>query len=253
MENPDFVTHVYNFIARKAKSFDWKGTFPKTIEEIINTKEYSFLHVGITKDDLPGELKFSELPKILTELDKAGFIKFDNKMELKYDNNHPRGEQAYFVWLLRLVDIGEFLKNNSTSINGTMPSEQTLAQAGTAILSVSNGKSYTLVKNGMGYFKFYKEGKDIKIGKGNTRQFRLLQCLTEPSFGIQKTIEAVFEGIKLPKDDKDTRLSGLSSPQRKTRMLEIIEFTKKELQKIKDLQGKINYCMDDKKQNMWLN
>lgn len=113
-------------------------------------------------------------------------------------------------------------------------------------------KAHTLVKDGMGYFKFYKEGSNIKIGKENTRQFKLLRCLTEPNFGIQKTIEAVFEAIKQPQDGTDSRLSGLASPQRKTRMLELIDYTKKELQKIKELQGKINYCMDDNKQNMWL-
>jgi len=113
------------------------------------------------------------------------------------------------------------------------------------------GKPYTGVKKGKGYFKFHKQGENIKIGKPNTRHFRLLQCLCEPHFGIPKTIEAIFEAIKLPKDKNDSDLEDWS-PQRKTRMLTIIEYTKKELQKNKKLRGKIKYKFDDRKNSMWL-
>lgn len=114
-----------------------------------------------------------------------------------------------------------------------------------------NGKPYTIIRNGKGYFKFYKEGENIEIGRANSRHFRLMQCLCEPHFGIQKTIEAVFEAIKLPKDKSDSDLESWS-PQRRTRMLTIIEYAKKELQKNKKLRGKIKYKFDNRKNNMWL-
>lgn len=114
-----------------------------------------------------------------------------------------------------------------------------------------NGKPYTEIKNGKGYFKFYKQGENIEIGNGNTRHFRLLQCLCEPYFGVQKTTEAIFEAIRLPKDKNDNDLLSYS-PQRRTKILTLIEYAKKELQKNKKLQGKIRYKFDDRKNNMWL-
>jgi hypothetical protein len=143
-----------------------------------------------------------------------------------------------------VVDMGQIYTETKEQKNEPIKTDEQTAD--------NTEKPYTIVKDGVGYFKLYKEGENIKIGKENTRHFKLLQCLTEPNFGIQKTIEAVFEAIKQPQDDNDTRLSGLASPATKTRMLEIIEYTKKELQKIKKLKGKINYCMDNKKQKMWL-
>ena len=112
-------------------------------------------------------------------------------------------------------------------------------------------RQYTFVKKNKGYFKFYKEGENIEIGNKNTRHFRLLQCLCEPHFGVQKTIEAIFEAIRLPKDKNDNDLLSYS-PQRKTKILTLIEYAKKELQKNKKLQGRIKYKLDDRKNNMWL-
>jgi hypothetical protein len=172
--------------------------------------------VGIRVDD--EKIRFNELKKIIDEKCQS-FVK---KQEIKAE-----------------IQKSEELPPQSQLIQETK-------------LETDNGKPYTGVESGVGYFKFYKQGGNIKIGKENTRSFKLLRCLTEPQFGIQKTIEAVFEAIKLEKDDEDSRLSGLSSPARKTRILEIIDYTKKELQKNKALQGKITYCMDKKKEKMWL-
>ena len=113
-------------------------------------------------------------------------------------------------------------------------------------------KPYCLVEGVNGYFKFYKEGEKILVGKASSRHFRLLRCLCEPHFGVQKGVEAVFEAIRKPKDKQDSRLADFN-PQRKTRMLELIEFAKKELQKKnKKLQGKLKYNLDAQKNNIWL-
>ena len=116
----------------------------------------------------------------------------------------------------------------------------------------TNFKPHTLVENGDGYFKFYKEGEKILIGGKGTRPFRLLQCLCSPEFGAQKTIEEVFESIRLSTDKNDARLIEWS-PEKKTRMLEIITNSgKKELQKIPKLQGKVRYEFNNQKTKMWL-
>jgi hypothetical protein len=112
-------------------------------------------------------------------------------------------------------------------------------------------KPYVKVDSGIGYFKFFKKGENIKIGGKDTRSFRLLQCLCEPYFGIQKTVEAIFEAMRRPEDKNDNDLLGWG-PQRKTKMLTLINYSKKELQKNKKLQGKIKYKLDSQKNNMWL-
>jgi hypothetical protein len=117
-------------------------------------------------------------------------------------------------------------------------------------MNIKNSKPGTKVIDGKGYFKFYNEGENILIGGKDTRIFRLLQCLCEP-FGVPKAIEAVFEAIRLPKDKNDRDLIEYS-PQRKTRMLALIYYTQKELQKNKKLQKKIKFRYDSTKTSMWL-
>jgi hypothetical protein len=80
--------------------------------------------------------------------------------------------------------------------------------------NLDNIKPFTIIENGVGYFKFYKEGKKIKIGNSNTRPFKLLQCLCSPHFGIQRTINNIYDSIKLEKDLKNSVLSGFDSPER---------------------------------------
>ncbi len=115
----------------------------------------------------------------------------------------------------------------------------------------TNKRPHTLVEAGRGYFKLQKQGKKISVGGKDTRHFRLLQCLCEPHFGVQKTTDAIFEAIRLPKDKDNSSLSGFS-PQRNSELFKIIEFAKKELQKNDELQGKIKYRMDGLKKTMRL-
>lgn len=110
-------------------------------------------------------------------------------------------------------------------------------------------KPFAEVKGGKGYLKFQKQRPGIEVGGPATRTFRLLQCLCEP-FGVQKTTEAVFEAIKLPKDAKDSRLLDYS-PQKHIRIVEIIRNTIKELQKKRELK-KLRCRFDGPKRTMWL-
>jgi hypothetical protein len=160
------------------------------------------------------------------------------KEKIEKDQNKIKGieEQA---------DLKESLTQDK-NFGGAQKERQSLLE-----VSDKDAKPYTKVIDGKGYLKFYKEGEKILIGGKNTRPFRLLQCLCEPYFGVQKTIDAVFEAIRLPKDNNDSSLTEYS-PQRKTRMSTLIEYAKKELQKNKKLQKKIKFKYNSTKTRMWL-
>jgi hypothetical protein len=122
--------------------------------------------------------------------------------------------------------------------------EKPVSQAVEAELPVSkkseNGTPLTVVENGNGFFKFFKEGPKIKIGGKGTRPFLFLQSLCDP-FGTEKTVEQVFETIKIPSDANDQDLKEWAQ-NRQARMVQIIRNSAiKELQKIKELQGKLFY------------
>jgi|GEM_PF-6594547 len=94
--------------------------------------------------------------------------------------------------------------------------------------SVAKEQPHCIVTGRFGYFKYRKQGENIKIGLATSRHFRLLRCLTDP-FGPAKTIDAVFEAIRLEKDRDDSRLT--TTYQAKTRKVELIKNTIKEIQK----------------------
>ena len=100
------------------------------------------------------------------------------------------------------------------------------------------GKPYCVKEKGWGYLKFGKFGKKNKIGLPTSRPFRLLQCLLEP-LGITRTVNSVFEAIRSPKDNNDSRLTGWNTTQR--RKIDIIKNTIKELQKGNKLEGRIRF------------
>ena len=106
------------------------------------------------------------------------------------------------------------------------------------------GRPFCIIEGGVAFIKFHKYGKKIKIGKSDSRHFRLLQCLCEP-FGTAKTIESIFEAIKLPKDSKDSKLEDDYLAENRKR--ELIQYAIKELQKNKNLQGKLKFRFNDTK------
>jgi len=112
-------------------------------------------------------------------------------------------------------------------------------------------KPHTITEGHAGFFKFRKQGEKIGIGRDDTRKFKLLQCLCDPHFGITKTTEAVFEAIRIPKDDKNQKLRGTYDARQE--MLRIIDTTIGELQKIPQLQGgRLLFHFDDMKRKIWL-
>lgn len=102
----------------------------------------------------------------------------------------------------------------------------------------------TKIENGIGYFKFNKQGEKIKIGGVETRHFRLLQFLCSP-INSAKTIDSVFDAIKKPKDKNDQMLTGYNIQQSYQRQLDLIKYAIKELQKNKKLQRKLKFSFDE--------
>ena len=98
-------------------------------------------------------------------------------------------------------------------------------------------KPILLEESGKGYIKFYKEGPRIPLGKTTTRKHRLVRALIDP-LGTAKNVSVVFEAIKDPRDDVDTRLKDAYTAP--TREREIIDYTMKELQKIRGIKGRIS-------------
>lgn len=108
-------------------------------------------------------------------------------------------------------------------------------------------RPYCVVEGKWGYLKADgKFGKKTKIGKSEARPFRLLQCVFEP-FGVAKTVDAVFDAIRLPKDAKDTSLNSYDAYKKRGRQIEIIKYTIKELQKGSKLGNVQIKVMDDGK------
>ena len=99
-----------------------------------------------------------------------------------------------------------------------------------------------------GYFRLNKQSDLISIGGVDTRQFKLLQLLCAPEFGNHRSIEMVFDSIKMSNDLKNQRLT--DSSLRRAEVLNIIENTIKELQK--KLGGKVSFHFDEPKRKMWL-
>ena len=175
----------------------------------------------------------NDYQEIITALDglkeKAGI---DYKIEDTYTDRLGRTQHHTLYGSrqckVKINDRGKFddyckdnLQDNSTETS----SQQT-----------TGSHPYCVVEDGWGNLKFGKFGKKKKIGQPKSRPFRLLQCLLEP-LSVAKTVDSVFEAIRLPKDKEDSRLNSWNTAQ--TRQVEIIRNTIKELQKDNKLDGKI--------------
>lgn len=101
----------------------------------------------------------------------------------------------------------------------------------------------TIIEKGIGYFKYYKQGKKIKVGYENSRHFKLLKFLIEP-INTAKTIDSVFDVIKIPKDRNDSMLNSSNIYQTKERKVNIISYAIKELQKKEGLKGRLKFELD---------
>ena len=194
---------------------------------------------------------------ILGKLQTEGYIK-DYKLDggtATFDLIQPKFNELYKSYKRRFYPRQRPQSNAVADTGALRIGDTAHSVASKRDDSMQGKKPYTFAENGIGYFKFNKQGKRIDVGEENSRHFRLLQCLCEP-LGAHKLIEAVFEAIRLPEDGADRQLQEFSS-ERKTRMLTKIENAIKELQKNEEFQeGRLRFKYDRRKKEqrkyMWL-
>lgn len=146
------------------------------------------------------------------------------------------------------LDKAELLKKEIEKLNLAIASEEkiTIDKEESKSQNTDSSRPHTVIEKGIGYFKFNKHGLKISIGDRNTRKFRLLQVLCDP-INSARTVEGIFEYIKLPKDAKDSAIKSYNEAQSIARKKALIEYQVKELQKIKPFQGKLKFIFDTSK------
>lgn len=103
---------------------------------------------------------------------------------------------------------------------------------------------FCIEENGIGYLKYSKTGKKVKISRITSQPYRLLKCLIEP-FGIAKSVNTVFESLPRAKDVGDDYL-------KTSKRIEKILFTIKELQKIPEFRDELKIQIDKTRKLVWL-
>ena len=205
-------------------------------------------------------LKFEVQKQKTLELINNHKTKYGNEFVLKYepadDEFSPYHDTYLFIHsIVALEKLKDIEVNEAWYYDDIAPDKQTkdfkiqLTVVEPKGIKQRVTKPKLKIEKGIGYFKFYKEGLKIKIGKTESRQYRLIEVLIDQP-GTAKTINTVFEAIVLPKDEEDQRLC--DDYLAKNRKIEIINFTMKELQKIEGLTGKISLKFYDNKNNVAL-
>ncbi len=176
------------------------------------------------------------------------FSKIKNKIKKsnKYKDYEKNEKKTLFDVNIKTIERQKQNNNNKEGADDKQLQEATKEQKK---IANKNGQVSVFEEKGVGYLKFYKQGPKIKIGGSGTRKFKLLMALSSP-LKVAKTVNTVFECIALPKDANNSLLKDnyLSANTKRT----IIEYTIKELQKIKELKGKIKLEFIDNKKSVFL-
>lgn len=105
---------------------------------------------------------------------------------------------------------------------------------------------YCIEEKGVGYLKYNKNSKKIKISRATSRPYKLLRCLTEP-FGVAKPINLVYEALVNKKD------ATINNPYLALNIkIRKIEFTIKELQRIPEYSKNLKIHIDKERKIVWL-
>ncbi|HRZ29476.1 MAG TPA: hypothetical protein P5052_01695 [Candidatus Paceibacterota bacterium] len=147
--------------------------------------------------------------QILTELEQEKYIKINGFCVYPLTNNGFHSDSGIKVNLTMEKKLKNFIIKieQEKAINTADNNNNN---------SFDKNDPYTFTKKNLGHFTIGKGTKSILIGKKDSRHFRLLQCLCEPHFGVEKTIEGIFEAIRKDKDNKKRDLQEYS-PQSKNR------------------------------------
>lgn len=215
---------------------DGKSRHAKMLEEANAGKERdnvkwweAFNFMGVLGEWEHIKEKKEDKYKILFEIDKCRFY-------MKRLHN-------YLVERLLLQNQKEESGKESITDTISVPQSSTTMRPTLGIM--------THRRSNYGYIQLFARGRRIKLGKMDTRQYRLIKCLFSPEnkeIGASytpnlHTVERVYDNISLPRD----RVSGNHPFIEKKR---IIENTIKEIQKIKDLQGYIDFHWETDKSKL---
>ena len=241
------------------------------IDLIKTIRKYRLLEFGISgitlvpKKEIPELVLKEYLPELLEsgilnkfnesnilKLKKIGYNNADEVLNKYYIEHNYKNTDCYVFSTTTKEKIDKCLSKITRSeeeINGCVVEE--ISRDTNEIKNKVKQKPFVITSSKGGYLKFYKEGKRTFIGGIETRHFRLLQCLLEP-LGAAKTVNAVFDSIKLPKDEKDSILSGYDERMIKNRKVTSIINSIKELQKRNKLRGKLFSKWDGGKNKIWI-
>ena len=178
---------------------------------------------------------------VLGEWDKLKEHKNSKEHRVFFDSEKHRFYvkrlHNYLAEKLLLTDL-----NNEKKISGSITDNISVPQNSkmNPVLGILEYR-----KNYYGFIQLFPRSERIKLGRQETRQYRLFKCLFSPEnreSDVSYTpnyqgIDRVFENISLPKD----KVNGDLKNQPQLGKKQIIENTIKELQKIKKLQGYLDF------------
>jgi hypothetical protein len=174
------------------------------------------------------------------------FLLWDWKSVLETNRGYNREEPTFFKvkkvrqWLERfhLKLLARGVLGNSLSLP---------AQVQEKALTTTSGKEFPttfrpriVVEDGVGFLQVFRQTKKHRIGGIGTRRFKLVCCLFSPE-GTEDAAhnptlqgyERVFDAIRLPKDDRNSKLESIATAQ--IEKLNIIKSAIKEFQKEKEV------------------
>lgn len=113
----------------------------------------------------------------------------------------------------------------------------------------NNLRLYCDIKRGVGYLRIGKSGKPIWSGGEETRTFRFIRFITE-NLGMEKSIDSIFDVIKLPKDENNPQISSYDIGENTKAKAKIISWQIKEIQQIDSLRGLIKFSFGPGKRTL---
>lgn len=164
------------------------------------------------------------------------FDSFFGMIDYKYKNR----EKFMMIPTEEKDSLLKAIENNFDNVNQAKPNEK----------ESFDNRPYCITDKGLGYIKFGKYAKNIKISKTTSQPFKLLQCLTEP-VGIAKSIDTVFEAIRENLLEK-SRTGIYQKSIDRNKKIEMIGYAIKEIQKNKELKGMISFKWDNPKTKIWI-
>ncbi len=226
------------------KICDKKIIFGLTDSSLFANTEDDFDRNGILYKDFPKTIDRNDINYLFHVLAKDFLILHNLKNNATHISFYFVGNGEGFYILKELVDkkyyqilIGE-KKEEIRNKKNPIPTE--IIEDG----AKKKKPGYQiLIEKDIGYLKLKNQGPKIRIGKQNSRHFKLFHFLASP-FNSAKTIDSVFDAIKLSKDKNDQMLNGYNLNQSTNRKIDLIKYAIKEFQKIKEFQGKFKFELD---------